>query len=1284
MAVSVDLAKLDVQIRTSDVATGITRLDAFASSADGAEHSVKRLSTASGGLEQSLGRLKSALATVGLGLSFGGALKSAADFQTSINNLGKVSDRPLAEMQTQLKSVSSSLGSYAQLAQGYYQILSAGVTDATASMDMLTASSMAAKAAQVTQADTIRALTSLMTGFTGQLKDAADASDFLFSVERYGKTSVQELVPVVGDLASTARIAKIAAADMGAAFSVITQTAGSTPVAATQARSLFMNIANPSETMQKTLAGMGTNSTEFFSSNRLLDALKKLDTEARKTGKTIGALFTDREAKVAAENLISSSKSFEESLAGIERRAGATSSAFGKYTASINGQIDEMSNNMSNLATNIGTTFGGTATQALTSFNSVLSEINANFTTFVPVLTTVGAGMAALVVARKASNTTFAVGDDGQRVTGLRAYIAAQYENVAATREQQAAEAKLAMVRVQDEMAEYKSSASRAVNQAILNRSTMARMAYEQGLRDLQTDLTAKTVAYEASLKTLGRTSVTAGTAMKGLKSAGSSLLGVFGGPWGAAFTVAVMGVAGLTSAMAERTALHEKYRQSLDDIGTAADEMSGKLTRAAQSTLTSKLNQAKAELERTKQDIDRLKEELKGMDLGYGEWSGSYRILSSASEKFFGANPGTWEAAKVLDSYSKGLTDAYQAQKQLLELQAQFGRTEAIVEASTRIDELANATRKAVKEEESVATLNQRLNETGDAGNAAASGINAAGDAAAGAMGKLAGLADVLQDSNFTAYTAGLTGAQKTFATAMKGKLNEKQLAAYFSGKTGDLSATDSRTLQSNKAELNAIYANYKKMYSLQEATKHAGSAASAKEAIQRVREEIERLNEVQPTSAAKLAQALRDIAKEGKQAGMSATAVSALQAEYKAAFDDSQARKMTEALRDFDREIASLTGDARTMRELEMTGTLEQWKKKLLEAGVSAEEAAPKLARMKDALERSNRTKDIQTTVQFYKELAELSGDLTYCLQAQNELIALQAEQYRNNGIAPDLVAQWEALKRLQASNSGWDGAARSMMSYYSEAANAGKNFETFFTNSFSSLEDTLVQFTQTGKLSFADMVNSMLADLARLAIRQSITGPIAQGLGSLFSGFGGGSSYTGYSGMALGMTGFIPGFATGGVAAPSGLPRSGGLLTSPIFFNDGMSRAYASGGLSVAGEAGPEVFMPAARMSDGNYGVRVDMSAVSAQLRAGLSGTTAPNISINVINQTGGQVEAETQARPDGQGGFTLDILLTQVEQGLVARAKSGRSSLMQYQEKAYGLSRASVLTRGRGRA
>lgn len=217
-----------------------------------------------------------------------------------------------------------------------------------------------------------------------------------------------------------------------------------------------------------------------------------------------------------------------------------------------------------------------------------------------------------------------------------------------------------------------------------------------------------------------------------------------------------------------------------------------------------------------------------------------------------------------------------------------------------------------------------------------------------------------------------------------------------------------------------------------------------------------------------------------------------------------------------------------------------------------------------------------------------------------------------------------------------------------------------EGFTTQMGTTISDTLAEAFMKGKFSAADFFNSLIGYAAQAASNAFI-GQIFGGIGGLFGG-GGFSLTGGQSSWISNVIGVGAGaaFATGGVAAPSGLPRSGGLLTSPTFFNDGMSRAYASGGLSVAGEAGPEVFMPAARMSDGNYGVRVDMSAVSAQLRAGLSGmsgTAAPNISIKVINQTSSQAEAEAQARPDGQGGFTLDILLTQVEQGLVARPNPG---------------------------
>lgn len=67
-------------------------------------------------------------------------------------------------------------------------------------------------------------------------------------------------------------------------------------------------------------------------------------------------------------------------------------SAFGRYTQSINGQIEEMSSNMSNLAVQIGTSFGGATLQTFQGFNSVLRDVNDNFSSYVPVLASVAAG----------------------------------------------------------------------------------------------------------------------------------------------------------------------------------------------------------------------------------------------------------------------------------------------------------------------------------------------------------------------------------------------------------------------------------------------------------------------------------------------------------------------------------------------------------------------------------------------------------------------------------------------------------------------------------------------------------------------------------------------------------------------------------------------------------------------------------------------------------------------------------------------------------------------------
>lgn len=60
--------------------------------------------------------------------------------------------------------------------------------------------------------------------------------------------------------------------------------------------------------------------------------------------------------------------------------------------------------------------------------------------------------------------------------------------------------------------------------------------------------------------------------------------------------------------------------------------------------------------------------------------------------------------------------------------------------------------------------------------------------------------------------------------------------------------------------------------------------------------------------------------------------------------------------------------------------------------------------------------------------------------------------------------------------------------------------------FENAFKSAEDALLNFVQTGKLNFKDLVQSMLADLARVRIREFLTGGDKEGVGfNLFGKIG-----------------------------------------------------------------------------------------------------------------------------------------------------------------------------------
>lgn len=161
--------------------------------------------------------------------------------------------------------------------------------------------------------------------------------------------------------------------------------------------------------------------------------------------------------------------------------------------------------------------------------------------------------------------------------------------------------------------------------------------------------------------------------------------------------------------------------------------------------------------------------------------------------------------------------------------------------------------------------------------------------------------------------------------------------------------------------------------------------------------------------------------------------------------------------------------------------------------------------------------------------------------------ELALIQEFQKKSIDSYKDYYAQIELRQK-----SFTLGASEGARNYFDESQNVFKQTEEAVTRAFSGMEDALVNFVKTGKLDFKSLVDSILSDIARIVIKQQITGPLA-GILSQALNFGGASGPSS-SEMAL-FDAAIQGFA--------GARASGG----PV----------GAGGTYLVGERGPELFTP-----------------------------------------------------------------------------------------------------------
>lgn len=87
-----------------------------------------------------------------------------------------------------------------------------------------------------------------------------------------------------------------------------------------------------------------------------------------------------------------------------------------------------------------------------------------------------------------------------------------------------------------------------------------------------------------------------------------------------------------------------------------------------------------------------------------------------------------------------------------------------------------------------------------------------------------------------------------------------------------------------------------------------------------------------------------------------------------------------------------------------------------------------------------------------------------------------------------------------------TGWAAVTTTLADYATKARDIGADIGQSLVGAFRSAEDAVAAFVKTGKLDFRDLVTSLIADLAKLAARRFILGPIANALGGILGGAGG----------------------------------------------------------------------------------------------------------------------------------------------------------------------------------
>jgi len=312
-----------------------------------------------------------------LALAFGGATRSAINFEEAMTNAQSITGATAEEMAMLNEQVidlgrATGIGPQAA-AEAYYQIVS-GVQDVSSHMDILRESLQLAEAGAADMSTTTAGLVAAMNAYGFEAEQASFAADVYARTVQMGVGSMDEFVSSISPMAGLANTAGVSFEDLGGSMAYLTAQGVPAHQAATQLRGVLSEFITPSDELNAVFQELGYSTAGAALEQEGLAATMQILADATGgSAEELGAMFGNVRALQAVlaltdEELLETGgflDTFTESLEGASAAAAAIQ---GEATAN---KIALMRSEFSALAIEVG----GALLPALTGVLDMITPI---------------------------------------------------------------------------------------------------------------------------------------------------------------------------------------------------------------------------------------------------------------------------------------------------------------------------------------------------------------------------------------------------------------------------------------------------------------------------------------------------------------------------------------------------------------------------------------------------------------------------------------------------------------------------------------------------------------------------------------------------------------------------------------------------------------------------------------------------------------------------------------------------------------------------------------------